>query len=197
MNSEVNYEQFLQDFKKCRFHAVIFDSNKYKNHMDAILNNDYQYFYPDTSYVDISDLNQLYNTTNNTVNAINNLSGSNFKAAIPFFYFNLLEYDYYDYLEDSSFNYNEISETSVIDFFIEYILNKTNSSLIINGKKISKEEFLELYDNDMNETFELIYQDLLGNVTIDGKSIKSYYEAVVVNDECIDNFIRRSKFEDF
>lgn len=197
MNPEVNYEQFLQDFKNCRFHAVIFDSNKYKNHMDAILNNDYQYFYPETNYNDISDLNQFYDTIDTTVKAINNLSGSNFKAAIPFFYFNLLEYSYYDYIDDSNFSYDEISENSAIDIFIEYILNKTNSSLIVNDKKISKEKFLELYDNDMNETFELIYQDLLGNVTIDGKSIKSYYDAVVVNDECIDNFIRRSKFEDF
>ncbi len=165
--------------------------------MDAILNNDYQYFYPETNYSDISDLNQFYDTIDTTVKAINNLGGSNFKAAIPFFYFDLLEYFYYNYIDDSSFSYDEISENSAIDIFIEYILNKTNSSLIVNGEKISKEKFLELYDNDMCETFELIYQDLLGNVTIDGKSIKSYYDAVVVNNECIDNFIRRSKFEDF
>lgn len=192
----MNHE-LKQRFKTCRFHAVIFDNNKYQNHFDAILNEDYKFFYPETNYSDISDLNQFYDTINTTVETLNELANTKFKAAISYFYFDLLEYYYYDYIDESEYSYDEINENMTIDIFIEYILNKTNQPLIVNQEKIDKESFKEMYDNDMNKTFDLIYEDLLGNVTIDGKSIKSYYDAIVVNGECIHNFIRRSKFEEF
>lgn len=195
MNQEINYEKFKDDFRNCRFHAVIFDKSKYKNHMDAILNNDYQFFYPETSYSDISDLNQFYQTINTTVKSINLLNDSQFEASIPFFYFDLLEYSYHEYNEDSQLYYDEINENDSINLFIEFILNKTESPLLIRNKKITLQEFID--DDYSNKTFELIYQDLLGNVTIAGHSIRDYYNALVVNNECIHNFIRRNKFEEF
>lgn len=192
----MNPEILKDKFRRCAFHAVIFDKNKYKNHMDAILNNDYQFFYPETNCSDISDLSQFHHTIDTTVKTINKLNNSQFEASISFFYFDLLEYYYYEYIDHSECSHNEINESDSINLFIEFILSKTNSPLVVGDKKITKNEFVDS-DNNSNETFELIYQDLLGNVTIAGHSIRDYYNALVVDGECIHEFIRRSKFEEF
>lgn len=86
----------------------------------------------------------------------------------------------------------------IICLFISTLLKKINKPIVVCNKSFNHCEFEKSFFYDSKVIFELLLNDLNGNVSIFGKSIKFYYDCIIVNNTVtVDNIYSLIKFEKF
>ena len=183
-------------FKNSRFHTVVYNGNKYSSHYKAIMFNDFKQRYPDCVYLSFADLESYHRASYEAVEMANQLSNTNLKISVPFFYIDVLDIDY-DTFKGKNDCINEMGEAQVIFYFINYIMEKTEKNIVIFNDEYDADTFKRKYDGDINSLFDLIYNDIKGFVTISDISIEDYYKALVINNLCIEHFLTQNRVKIF
>lgn len=183
------------------FNIVIYDSNKYNSHLEAMTSNEFTSFYPDTNSHAIGVLSKLYNTSIQSIEAINLINNSKYKLVVPLFYFDFIKYNdskisndlyYEDYV-----HYEDYLHCNVITSFIIYILTHMNMPIIINEKSYNLDNFDCCFGGDIDKIIEIIYEDTIGNVSIDGLSLKYFYDFLVIKNGNIKNYKKMQNIKNF
>jgi hypothetical protein len=179
-------QNLIKSYTDNFFLSIVFDANKYKNHHDAFKNNDFKYIDQPEQYILSSDIHGIQL---DTINSINQLSHSNFKLAVPFFKFDILQLNYFsDNYEDF---YSNVFEDHIADHheyktianFILYLLSTNKNMNVIKDNLTQSFNFQNFLDsfNKQHHIVDLFKLDFQGYVNIQGKPLSFFFDNLVVN----------------
>ena len=190
MNQEIKDIFFKNNFK-----IVFYDSDKYTSYFEAMTNNDFISFIPETNAKSIGVLCELYDTSTQSIEAINSINGSNYKAVVPLFYFDFIQYNNSEISND--LYDDDFEHCDVITSFVGYIIKYTNMPIIVNNETYNLDEFDFCFGGYHDKINELIYEDVIGNVSIDGLSLKDFYDFLVIKEGNIEEYKKMKNFKNF
>lgn len=158
-------------FKKNLLIPIIFDNNKYQNHVEAFQHNDYKTL--DVEYTDkYQDTLDYYNCFNEAVIQSNKMLNSNLKIAVPLYHINTYNSGIYNF-----YNVRFDSEFEVISKCFNFIFDNLGKSLLLNNKGIQvanlDEDNLESFAND------ILFEDYKNNISLKGQSISYLFNLIV------------------
>tara|TARA_Y100000588_G_scaffold293792_1_gene313560 strand:+ start:9851 stop:10417 length:567 start_codon:yes stop_codon:yes gene_type:complete len=169
--STVNDKMLKSIFKKNLLIPILFDHNKYQNHIEAFQHNDYKTL--DVEYTDkYQDTLDYYNCYNEAVTKSNEMLNSNLKIAVPLYHINT-----YNSGISNFYTIPFDSEFEVISQCFNFIFDNLGKSLLLNNKGIQvanlDEDNLESFAND------ILFEDYKNNISLKGQSISYLFNLIV------------------
>jgi hypothetical protein len=162
------------------FQPIIFDANKYKDHTQAFLNNDFQIIVTNHNSSEYLNAFSFYQANEDTLNSVNKLNNSNLKLAVPVFEIDTYQHNLLELCKDTlGFD----PEFHILIDFVSYLLSSGKNITISNNNSteiFNEFEFIELFST-FKEISELMKLDFLGKVSIHGKSIAFLFNTIVIN----------------
>jgi hypothetical protein len=179
---------------------ICFDNNKYKNHVEAIKNNNYQVIELKDYKAEITDLFNYYKNVRSIINTSNKLNNSNIKVSVCFFHIDILQDNFLDYMfYESDYElivmYNFLN--SLVDLFEDNFVFKLNQPTH-DFKNFNNEYCDDLLDDLLEEVIlNILYEDSLGNVSLAGYSIEFLFNTVIIDNVPLDQLKTFLKFKKF
>ena len=169
-------KKLKQIYLKTFLSPVVYNADKYSDHNEAFINNDFQLIHVD-SYPDFySEIFDLYDRLNSTVKSINLLDENNFAFAVPACHLNTYQEEIFTYHSD-----HEFEEVEVFNWFIFSVLSQLDSKINFKNQSYNCSQYDRKFSSDSDKLFEILIEDIKGNVSILNHSIKFYYDLLIVN----------------
>lgn len=166
-------EELKQIFKKNNFKPVIFDGNKYKTHIDAFINNDFKVLNSESAS-DYQESLDNYTLFSESISKSNELTNQNIKFVVPLYHLNTHNYSFYEFYLS---NYED--ETLVMKNFFIFLFETFGDELVYKNSKSLKEQILELQEDPECFFHNVLFEDYLGNITLNGQSLFYYFNLII------------------
>ena len=159
------------------FKPIIFDGNKYNNHIEAFINSDFKVLIKeeyDDKYQSILD---QYYIMSDTIEKSNQLLNNNVKFIVPLYHLNIFHYKFHEFYNDRYNNEGEVIKNFFIFLFENFgdeliLTTNNNSELLSNQIQFIKENTFEFFE-------DILFQDYLGNISLKGKSLYYYFNLLI------------------
>lgn len=153
----------IKALSQLKFSPIVFDSEKYKDHVEAVKNEDFIKLDLDYDYsINIGYFQSVYYNANNVFESLKSiLKSENYKLVLPYYHLDLNNNQIlYELIEEDD---EDDEEEGLANVFYEII--KYDFFTIKNkDKKINKEHFFMSFE-------EFVIEDLKGNLRINNQKL--------------------------
>ena len=182
----------IEALSKLKFSPIVFDSEKYKDHVEAVKNEDFIKLDLDYS-MSVGYFQIVYYNANNVFNSLKSILKSEYyKLVLPYYHLNLNDDQLlYEISEREEYNGDD-EEEGLANVF--YKIVKSDFFTIKNkDKKINKEHFFMSFE-------EFVIEDLKGNLRINNQKLIDIVDIIKekgVDLDSIKNKIKAENIESF
>ena len=189
MNEE--QKKIKKFFQENNLKPIIFDGNKYKNHIDAFINNDFKILSLEiaSNYQESLDNYYLFSES---ISKTNQLTNQNIKLAIPLYHLDTYNYSLYQFYLS---NYED--EISVIKNFFIFLFENFGEEIFYKNSKSLKEKIFELEEDPLCFFHNILFEDYLGNITLNGQSLFYYFNLIIQKKFSIQQVKDNLKYSNF
>ena len=185
----------IEALSQLKFSPIVFDTEKYKDHVEAVKNKDFITLDLDYDYsISVRYFQSVYYNANNVFNSLKSILKSEYyKLVLPYYHLDLNNVQLlYEISEREKEEYDEEEEECLANVFCEIL--ESNFFIIKNKDEIvDKEDFYMAFE-------KFVIEDLKGNLKINNQKLIDIVNIIKekgVDLDSIKNKIKADNIESF